>query len=456
MKVVEKVLIVFVFLLCIWVNLSMAESGKVNVSATRLREENNTDSEILTNIYENEKVEILEEKDGWYKVKYGDNTGYVKKEYITKSDESNTSSKNEVDDNKAQIEEEPVSGSKIKTISTTNVRNSPTLMSQVIYQFEESKELTKVSEIGNWIQVTDGSISGWIVKAKINSSNTQSSQVDTSNFANTTNQNTIENENTTVDNKIVQNTTVDNKVIKNTVAENKVNENTVTNVNKIGIIDVTTAKVRKEPTTNSSIVDLLDKGDKITITAEEGDWYKMTFEDISGYVSKSLVKVQDKQVTSRSLTENRMEEDDTLIDEATNNDVNKTLSGITTNTAQNVADYAKQYVGTPYIVGGKNPTSGFDCSGFTRYVYLNFGYSLGSTAATQTDVGTVVSRENLQVGDLILFYDEGKTKIGHTGVYLGNGEFVHAANPKRGVVIDNLNTNTYYNERFISARRIVT
>ena len=86
---------------------------------------------------------------------------------------------------------------------------------------------------------------------------------------------------------------------------------------------------------------------------------------------------------------------------------------------------------------------------------MNFGYTLGNTASSQTNVGKEISRESLQIGDLILFYNEGKTSIGHTGIYLGNGDFIHAANPQRGVVIDNLNTNSYYNERFVSARRIV-
>ena len=106
-------------------------------------------------------------------------------------------------------------------------------------------------------------------------------------------------------------------------------------------------------------------------------------------------------------------------------------------------------------MGGKNPESGFDCSGFTRYIYLQFGYSLGATASGQNNIGVEVSRENLKPGDLILFYDEGKTKIGHTGIYISNGDFIHSANPQRGVVIDNINTNSYYNERYIVAKRIV-
>ncbi len=95
-------------------------------------------------------------------------------------------------------------------------------------------------------------------------------------------------------------------------------------------------------------------------------------------------------------------------------------------------------------------------AGFTKYVYRNFGYTLGTIASAQTTVGIdVTSMTDLKVGDLILFQNEEKTKIGHTGVYLGNGEFIHAANPDRGVVIDNLNTSTYYNTRFVIAKRIV-
>ena len=87
-------------------------------------------------------------------------------------------------------------------------------------------------------------------------------------------------------------------------------------------------------------------------------------------------------------------------------------------------------------------------------MFGHFGYSLGQVAASQTSLGTPVDRVNLQMGDLILFYDDGKTKIGHCGIYIQGGDFIHSANPQRGVVIDNLNTNSYYSQRFVTARRI--
>ena len=80
---------------------------------------------------------------------------------------------------------------------------------------------------------------------------------------------------------------------------------------------------------------------------------------------------------------------------------------------------------------------------------------MGSVAADQTSSGTEIDREDLEAGDLILFYDEGKTKIGHVGIYMGDNQFIHAANPKRGVVTDALSTNSYYNTRYVTARRIV-
>ena len=127
----------------------------------------------------------------------------------------------------------------------------------------------------------------------------------------------------------------------------------------------------------------------------------------------------------------------------------------TSASGNSVVEFARQYLGYPYVSGGSTPEAGFDCSGFTRYVFAHFGYELGRVAASQTTVGTVVERENLQTGDLILFYNDGKTKIGHCGIYINGGDFIHSANPQRGVVIDNLNSNSYYNQRFVTARRIV-
>lgn len=133
---------------------------------------------------------------------------------------------------------------------------------------------------------------------------------------------------------------------------------------------------------------------------------------------------------------------------------NEKLEAILNNSGNEIANFANQYLGYNYVSGGKTPNTGFDCSGFTKYVYSNFGITLDSTAASQANnSGTAVSREDLQPGDLILFQDDAKTKIGHCGIYIGDNTFIHAANPNRGVVTDKLEGNSYYSPRYVSAYR---
>lgn len=109
-----------------------------------------------------------------------------------------------------------------------------------------------------------------------------------------------------------------------------------------------------------------------------------------------------------------------------------------------------QYLGTPYVWGGTTP-SGFDCSGFTRYVYKQLGYTLSRTAGQQLGNGYAVS--SLQPGDLVFFDNTYATSAAasHVGIYIGNNQFVHAASG--GVKVTSL-SDSYYASRYIGARRI--
>lgn len=115
--------------------------------------------------------------------------------------------------------------------------------------------------------------------------------------------------------------------------------------------------------------------------------------------------------------------------------------------------FAKSFLGYPYVYGGNGPNS-FDCSGFVLYVYKHFGYSFSRTARAQYNDGVHVAKVDLIPGDLVFFSGNGYS-ITHVGLYIGNGQFIHAANPSRGVVIDSLVTG-YYNTHYWSACRIVT
>ena len=193
-------------------------------------------------------------------------------------------------------------------------------------------------------------------------------------------------------------------------------------------------KAKTEREVNKEIIKELVENGFVEVNQLE-ELTKITTSTITeGYISTTLVK--EKNVTSRSSTEDRQE------------------AHVADNTGNTVVEFAKQYLSYPYVLGASSPSTGFDCSGFTRYVFSNFGYTLGRVATDQTSLGAVVERANLQSGDLLLFYDDAKTKIGHCGIYISGGDFIHSANPTRGVVIDNLNTNSYYSTRFVTARRI--
>jgi cell wall-associated NlpC family hydrolase len=113
---------------------------------------------------------------------------------------------------------------------------------------------------------------------------------------------------------------------------------------------------------------------------------------------------------------------------------------------------ALSYRGTRYVYGGTTSRGGFDCSGFTRYIFSKYGISLPRTSVEQSRIGVPVSRGQLKPGDL-LFFSTIRAGVSHVGIYAGNGMMVHAANPRRGVTTDSINS-PYYAKRFVGARRV--
>jgi cell wall-associated NlpC family hydrolase len=112
-----------------------------------------------------------------------------------------------------------------------------------------------------------------------------------------------------------------------------------------------------------------------------------------------------------------------------------------------VVGYAKKFVGVPYVYGGSSPRSGFDCSGFVRYVYAHFGVSLPRTSYAQFGDGRRVARGGLRPGDLVFF-----DGLGHVGLYIGNGRFIHA--PHTGTRVQVQTLAGWYSSRFSGARRL--
>lgn len=113
-----------------------------------------------------------------------------------------------------------------------------------------------------------------------------------------------------------------------------------------------------------------------------------------------------------------------------NNEKNSSLTDEEKNNLRYaIANFAKQFIGNPYVYGGTSLTNGTDCSGFTMSLYANYGYRLPRSASPQGYMGIAVSESELLPGDLIVY------PYGHAGIYVGNGLMVHAATPERGIVM---------------------
>ena len=153
-------------------------------------------------------------------------------------------------------------------------------------------------------------------------------------------------------------------------------------------------------------------------------WYKVTYAGNTGYVSSDYITITTEPTTASSSA-----------------------------LGEQVVALAKQYLGTPYVLGGNGPSS-FDCSGFTKYIYAQFGYTLNRTATDQLQNGVSVSRSELQPGDLVFFKYNTSKPVSHVGIYIGGGEFIHASTNRYMVQIDQMNSGHYANV-FVYARRIL-
>ena len=128
---------------------------------------------------------------------------------------------------------------------------------------------------------------------------------------------------------------------------------------------------------------------------------------------------------------------------------------LTPDDQKKLLDYAKFFKGGKYVWGGTTP-KGFDCSGYVQYLYKKHGVNLPRTAWSQSKKGLAVSKDQLQKGDLLFFLTDKKRGIPvtHVGIYLGDGEFIHAASKKKGIIISPI-THGHYAKTFVSARRVV-
>lgn len=431
-----------------------AATGKVTTETLNLRSKASTDSSVVKLLNMDDELEILSEEGNWYKVKVGENEGYVSKDYVkvdkTSTGTTTTTTTNNSGSNTTGGSTESTNTNAKPTTSNTVTPNStlklekdvtikilPLINANNLGTAKAGDEVTVITTANNWIFIETNEIAGWIVKdssvGQVTSSEDKNTGSNTDNNSDTSNSDDKDEEPT------------DTKTNTDNNDDTTSSDTNYTKTTKY--INASSVYVRKEPSTSAEIVTTLIRNTDVTVVGESGDWYKVTYKDYSGYIYKELLSDKKTEETNRS---------------SANRESATTVSSVTTETTteetskgQEIVEYAKQYLGCPYVYGGSGDKS-FDCSGFTMYVYKKFGYTLSHSATAQSKVGTYIAKEDLQAGDLVFFLDyETMDGIGHCGIYIGNGEFIHASSGSGYCVkISNLLTGSY-NKRYATARRLI-
>lgn len=429
----------------LFINISFAaNTGKVIVETAKLREQANTDSKVLDLASQGDEVEILNEEDQWYKVKYKQITGYIRKDLIKldnketanainsneqTNEENKNTTENTVDDSKKSNEtsennqtektdtdekektEEIIKNQKYKITENVKIKVIPLISSIELDEVKKDDEVEVVEILNDWVKIkTSNEKEGWIRKEKLTTIKTENK------------------EDTTTDTTTTQ-------------------TNTAQNQTKTMYVNVQTANLRQKADKTSQVVKQLTQNTKVTVTSSENGWAYVDVNGTKGYIAETLLSSTQKETSRSGLTTREQSANTTNQTKKTNTSKTVTESTSTSQSGNSVVSYAKQFLGCKYVYGGTTP-SGFDCSGFTQYVYKHFGINLNRTAAAQYSNGQLVT--SLQAGDLVMF---GKSGINHVGIYIGGNTFIHSANPSQGVRTDSMSTG-YYKTNYVGARRI--
>lgn len=260
-----------------------------------------------------------------------------------------------------------------------------------------------------------------------------------------------------------------------------------------GVTTGTSLRLRAEASTSSSILTTLNKDITLAVLDDStSGWYKVSYAGKTGFVSADYLALDEDNVFE---TYGRVTGDAVNIRTApsTESDTLGTVSGSSILTVNGLLDgwydvtcesgtrgyirsdfvdllstgasangssvvaLAQQYLGVRYVYGGASP-KGFDCSGFTMYIMKQFGYNLPHTATGQwlSGQGTKVSYAEMMPGDLVFFCDPSRSlgkACSHAGIYVGNGQFIHASSSKSGVIYSDL-TSGYYHNYYVGAIRL--
>lgn len=427
--------------------------SSINGTSVNIREAPSSSAKITAKLsYSN--VIVTEKKGNWSKISFGKITGWVKNDYLTASS--------------AQKKQNPTASKKTTSTvkyavikgSNVNIRSSSNTNSKIIATVS-NKKVQIISSAGEWYKISVNGKEGWVKKSFITESTLSSRQLQSeTNTASSSTSGLIKGKDINLRSKPTKTAKIvgkiSNKKVKilsksgawykvsydgltGWVSSDFVSTSTTSASNKkaeeadealSGTINKTNVNIRSKPSKSAKIITKLSKK-KVSIIADSGDWYKISCGNTTGWISKDCVSVSGGSTSSKLVAVDRK----------------------ATSLRNRLILFSRGFLGTRYVYGGSTPR-GFDCSGFTSYVYKKFGINIERTATAQSRQGKYVSKSKLRPGDLVFFKtDNSKKPVTHAGIYIGNSKFIHASSgkSKRKVTISSLNEN-FYSKAYVTGR----
>ncbi|MDD6324663.1 MAG: NlpC/P60 family protein [Lachnospiraceae bacterium] len=392
-----------------------------------IRESASTDSAVTAKIYNNGSATIEEQDGDWYKIRSGNAEGYVKAEYFVTGEAADA------------VAQKAAYNVAMVHPTDLNIRSDANEDSEVLATAHEKDELEVVAWDGDWMKVAlGGDVYGYV----------NAYYVDYKTYYPTAE--TIEEEQARL-NAEQEAAEAANYEASDEAAETLPEE-------------TYEEPISEEPTADDSSYtedpSYADGSDETTWTeapaTDETVWTEAPETDApyteapqTDGTTWTEAPETDAPYTEAPETDapyTEAPETDAPYTEVPETEAPATEAPSTSGVGQQIADFAVQYVGNPYVWGGTSLTEGADCSGFVQTVFANFGLYLSRTAESQSYGGTSISLDNLQPGDLLFYNSTGS--IDHVAIYIGGGQIVHAANSSKGIII----SNAYY-QTPVCARR---
>ena len=414
-----------------------------------VRSEADENSEVVAKLYNDGSATVEETEDnGWYKIRSGNAEGYVKAEYFATGEQAK------------EIADQVAYNVAVVNAEALNIRTAPSEESDVIDVAEQSQELEVVDTSGDWATVALGNdVYGFIhpdyceyktyyptavtleeeaarEEAMRRAEEAKAQAAEEASYKEAADSGEEVSEDISYSEESVSpDTSYDDGSVSTDTSYDDGSASTDTSYDD-GSASTDTSYDNGSTGTDTSY----DNGSTGTDTSYDNGSTSTDMSYDNGSTGTDTSYDNGSTGTDTSYDNGSTGTDTSYDNGNTGTDTTTDSSASDSSLGQQIADYAVQFVGNPYVYGGTSLTNGTDCSGFTMSVMANFGIGLARTAADQSYGGTSVAISDIMPGDL-LFYSDG-SGISHVALYIGGGQIVHAATESQGIIISNYNYDT--------------